>query len=334
MKDNCEFNISFTLGRTDEKHWEVFDSEDIAFWESNLGLISFYSYEYKGCSINVRTEWSVIVERLKQHYKYMSDLYSYQLADSSIIFNRTVDVPVSIEIIKGSDSIDFNYFPGFILEHYCYEIFTVLNLSRPGVCDFFNLSYDDHKIKLSSYNFQYAWELSFENKEPKLYEIPLGKVIEWYRGINIGFKQKASSPIEKSIFSLMHFCGDGDDVNNVMWIFHSLETMFSTRVGEGFSNLIERMSFLLKLDLKNKTILKKRFRKLYDLRNSLIHGGYEIYHPMRFDVMDDSLDSQLYEMYENLQFGISIVIACIQNMIINGWYGGSVEEKISGRLMP
>ena len=55
---------------------------------------------------------------------------------------------------------------------------------------------------------------------------------------------------------------------------------------------------------------------------------------MRFDVMDDFLDSQLYEMYENLQFGISIVIACIQNMIINGWYGISVEEKISGRLMP
>lgn len=284
--------------------------------------------------VNIRAHWELVIERLKQYYDYLSNLYSRKSGEPIVFFNATIEMPVSIEIIEENKFSDYASYPHFFLEHYCYEVFIVMNLARPGICDFFNLSYNKSKIKLSSYNFQYAWELSFRGNIPKLKEIPLEKVIKWYRGINVGFKQKASKPIEKALFSLMHFCSEDGEINNIMWIFHALETLFSTRVGEGFSNLIDRISFLLALNPKDKSILKKHFRRLYDLRNSLIHGGYEIYHPMRYDSIDRSLEDQFSEMYDNLQFGVSIIIACLQTMITNSWYGIDITENINGKLAP
>ncbi|BEL81598.1 hypothetical protein SM12BL3_29050 [Serratia marcescens] len=334
MKDALMFHLSLTIGRTDEDNWEVFELDDIFFWESNLSLIKSKCYYHDGCSIDVCVSWDFLIERLKESYKKTKDAYSKIPTDYSSFVNPKVKIPVSVEIKEENKHSHYMSYARFFVEYYCYELFILMNLSRPGVCDFFNLSINDERVMLSSYSFQNAWLDSFNGHFPRIKEIPLSSVISWYEGINIGYKQKASLPIEKTLFSLIHFCHSDDDVNDIMWIFHALESLFSTRVGEGFSNLIERMSFLLKLNEKENSILRKNFRLLYNLRSSLIHGGYEIYHPMRYDLMDDSLSDQFGDIYKNLQFGISVIISCLQVLISNNWYGIDVEEKIKGKSSP
>ncbi|AHJ77517.1 hypothetical protein BBB57_21140 [Kosakonia sacchari] len=334
MKGALIFHLSLTIGRTDEDNWEILELDDILFWENNLKLIKSKCYSHDGCSVNVSANWDILIERLKESYRKTKDAYSKTPIDYSSFVERKVQIPVSVEIKEENKHSHYISYARFFVDYYLYELFVLMNLARPGVCDFFNLSINDDRMMLSSYNFQNAWLNSFNGHFPRLKELPLSDVISWYEEINIGYKQKASLPIEKALFSLIHFCHSDDNINGIMWIFHALEAIFSTKFGEGFSNLIERISFLLTLNEKERSLLRKNFRLLYDLRSSLIHGGYEIYHPMRYDLMDDSLNDQFSEIYKNLQFGVSVIISCLQVLISNNWYGINIEEKINGKPTP
>ena len=342
MKEH-ELKIIFKPGRTGEENWEILQPEDIDFWRKSINEIKQREYFHDGCSVVVKAEWSPVLRKLRKEYKAMQALYSGDV-DAIKVFSGITKIPVKIEVSGNNDLSEHHWYPIFFLEHYAYEIFSITNLARPGVCDFFNLELEGnsrlekgkerHKGQLSSYNFEFAWELSLRKQFPQLEEIPLEDVISWYKNLNLGVKQKASKPIEKALFSLLHICKTDGEISTIVWIFHALEALFNTRVGEGFSNLINRISVVLNLNPKEKSILKKNLRKLYDMRSSLVHGGYEIYHPMRREVIDRSIDEQYGEIYDNLQFGISIILACLQMLIKKGWYGIDVSESINGLLQP
>lgn len=342
MKEH-ELKIIFRPGRTGEENWEILQPEDIDFWKKSIDDIKQREYFHDGCRVFVEAEWTPVIRKLKKEHKAMQALYAGDV-DAIKVFSAKTKIPVKVKVSGKNDLSKHHWYPNFFLEHYAYEIFSIMNLARPGVCDFFNLELEGnshlnkgkerHKEQLSSFNFEFAWELSLRKQFPLLDEIPLEDVISWYENLNLGVKQKASKPMEKALFSLLHICKTDGDISAIVWVFHALEALFSTRVGEGFSNLINRISITLNLNPKEKSILKKNLRKLYDMRSSLVHGGYEIYHPMRREVIDRSIDAQYGEIYDNLQFGISITLACIQMLIKNEWYGIDVSESVSGRVQP
>lgn len=335
-----ELKISFRPGRTDEVH----QVEDINFWSSALPAIQERDYNHDGCSVRVQANWKPVIRKLKNRHKSFIALYAGEL-DSVSVFNRPTNIQCHVDIQGTNDLSNHFWYPNFFLEHYIYEIFTIMNLALPGACDFFNLSIfgysfrskkklEKERLPLSAYNFEFAWEEHLRGNFPTLSELPLSDVVDWYARLDVGVRQRAVKPIEKALFSLMHICKTDGDISTVVWVFHALEALFSTRVGEGFTNLINRISIVLDLNSKQKSILKKSLRKLYNMRSSLIHGGYEIYHPMRREVIDRSINDQYDEIYSNLQFGISTIIACLQAFISNGWYGIDVQEVSRGRETP
>lgn len=252
-----------------------------------------------------------------------------------------VNISFSVEI--SSDEEKYHHGKHFI-EHFIYEVFLIMNLAWPGVCDFYNLylrsnrEFEEIKIRteisLSSVNLELAWLNSEDNKFPKNDEIPLEIVVNWYNKINLGIKQKAVDSIEKVLFSLLHICRDGEDVTTVVWVFHALEALFGKKVGESFTNLVDRISSLLQVNPNEKNNLKKKLRYLYNLRSSLVHGGYAIYHPLRNEIFDEAINNQRTDMYENIAFGVSIIIASLQQLIKNNWYGINIEQKITGKICP
>lgn len=295
--------------------------------------------------IVIELDWQPVVVKLEKDFKRTVKLYSGKEVAIGDILER-VEVPAKVRITGTNELSKHQWAPKLFLENYVYEIFFTLNLSRPGVCDFFNLSLEglenthfeklDHckYERISNYNLQFAWENSYRCLFPTLKEIPIADVIDWYNKIDIGMKQKASKPIEKTLFSFYHICKSEGGLSSIVWVFHALESIYSTKVGEGFSNLINRMSEVLNLDKKQISILKKNLRKLYDMRSSLIHGGYEIYHPMQNDIADRTLLDQYSEIYDNLQFGISVLIASLQALIVRRWYRINVIEQLDGSEQP
>lgn len=332
--------LEFRPGRTNDENWEETYPSDISFWENAIPLISNREYNHGSHKITINADWTPVINILKKLHKFLLDLHSGE-ADSANIFADTANIPISIEIHGKINTVILNFLPAF-LEYYTHEIFITMNLARPGSCDFYNLRiinknphyheiFHNKEVRISSYNFEHAWTQSAKHQFPKLQEMPLEKVMEWYEKINFGTKQKATKPIEKIIFSMLHICRSEGDLPSVAWIFHALESLFSTRVGEGFTNLTRRISTVLDLDKKQESILRKNLRALYDMRNALLHGGYDIYHPMRNEAIDKSIDYQYMEIYENLHFGVATIACCLQNLISKGWYGIEVNEIISGK---
>lgn len=336
VKESYKMSMLFTPGRTGEEYWEEIIPDDILHWESAERYISERDYSFNGVSISLSANWKVLIRRLKKNFKLKQDFYSGRIEFSDLIF-KPVNVAVKV-VVSGSEELVRGFgHPGHFLEHYVHEVFLLINLSRPGACDFYNLyTLNPHstwsrkeRVRISAYNFEFAWVDSLEKEFPSLQQLPFEKVLLWYEKIGLSYKQRARSPIEKALFSLLHICRTGEDISCTVWIFHALEALFSTRVGEGFNTLSKRIKFVLCLSEKQESIVKKRLRKLYDMRSSLIHGGYEIYHPMRSEYLDKSIDEQFDEVYENIQFGVAVIISCLQSMISNNAYGLSVTEEVS-----
>lgn len=333
-----EADLTFNAARFSEDSDDNTALEDIIFWESASKIISQRNYHHKDKNIKINGHWKKLVKELKKRQKKLEAWHSGEIEARDLF--EVVKVPVYISITEETEEQSFsNSYPYMFLEHYAYEIFTLANLSRPGVCDFYSLHISitpsDYALKhreplgLSAYGLECAWDDSQSKEFPKLRNIPISETADWYRNINIGLKQKATTPIEKVLFSFQHLCKTDVDISSTVWIFHALEALFSTKVGEGFSNLINRISIVLELTPKQESIVKKRLRKLYDMRGSLIHGGFEIYHPMRNEILDYDIDSQFMEIYENLQFGTSVIISCLQRLITNKAYGIRTQESLS-----
>ncbi len=79
-------------------------------------------------------------------------------------------------------------------------------------------------------------------------------------------------------------------------------------------------------------MLKKRLREMYDYRSSFVHGGYRVHHPMKNEIMDQSLNEEFTKLLEISQFGFNLVVLSLQALVEKGWYGLKIKEQISGVL--
>lgn len=329
--------------RTNEfPSWEHVDAVDLAVWRKAVWLLHTRRYTHQGCDIEVSANWRPALSQLEIHAE-INKTYHQKLSRGEPIgdlFSGLLKKNDSVEIhVKISDENKFNsyrWYPIFFAEKYLYDFFCIMNLSVPGSCDFLNLQHlkdektSGRRLHLSSYNFEEAHYQALEEQSPYAKEIDIESVLSWYDGLGLGVKQIAETPIEKSLFSMLHFCKLDGDLVSVMWIFHALESIYSTRVGEGFSNLVSRISLLLKLDDEATKEMKKNLRELYDHRSSIIHGGYKVHYPMDWSAVDEKIDANLSKNYRLLQFGFDLILASIQALIINRWYGISVAETLTG----
>ncbi|QYJ82011.1 HEPN domain-containing protein [Shewanella aegiceratis] len=335
------------IGRTNDhgQSDEIFIKE-IELWGKINERLNSKSYTHDGVSAEIYTDWSPVIEELKKQQtrerefnKLLEEngeaaweIYRFDIKEPKVKF---------LVSIQGKNEVsEYKWYPRFFVEKYLYDIFLIANLSLPGSCEFLNVRFISEREKeserylLSSYNFEEALYNQLDGVRPSPICLPVSSVIDWYDNLDTGIKQKAESPIEKAIFSLLHLCKSDVDETSVVWLFHALEAIYGTRVGEGFSNLINRLSILLQLDSKEKAKTKKKLRSMYDYRSSIVHGGYQVHHPLRNEVIDKRLNEDWLRTYELFQDGFNLVVLSIQIMIQNGWYGIEVKESLIGVNAP
>ncbi|KXG79305.1 hypothetical protein AXZ07_06975 [Pseudomonas mosselii] len=71
---------------------------------------------------------------------------------------------------------------------------------------------------------------------------------------------------------------------------------------------------------------------MYDYRSSFVHGGYRVHHPMKNEIMDQSLNEDFTKLLEISQFGFNLVVLSLQALVEKGWYGLKIKEQMSGVL--
>jgi len=330
-------------GRLDEhEQREEIKSGDIELLKQAVSVIGPWYYMHGDIKIKIECDFSPFLEAYKINTESLNmaeavrDLSIEQV--KSALFPE-LEFVVRVTFESGADLGRQQWYASYFVEQFLYDIFFVLNIARPGVCDFLGVRIDAGRglvteLRLSADCFESGFRSFLTGSSlfaPRM--LPLSSVVHWYRKLNVGVRQRAESGVEKAIFSVLHICcGTDVDVVWIIWAFHALEAIYGTKVGEGFTNLVERISTLLELDAQGKGILKKRLREMYDYRSSFVHGGYRVHHPMKNEIMDQRLNEDFSKLLEVSQFGFNLVVLSLQALVENGWYGLKIKEEMSGVL--
>lgn len=329
-------------GRLDvHEQWEEIGREDIELWKQATSIIGAWSYSHKNVEAVVECDFCSFVELHKASARLNHAIHNnldltHSMMDS--VMTPVVEFFVKVSLEGKEDSAKYEGYCSYFVEKFLYDVFLMMNLSRPGVCDFMNIRIDSGRgmftqLHLSGDCFESSFHKSLKNTHLSPIVLPLVSVVPWYRRLDLGVSQKAETGVEKALFSVLHICcGKDADVTWVVWAFHALEAIYGTRVGEGFTNLVDRISKFLNLEPQAKNFLKRNLREMYNYRSSFVHGGYKVQHPMRNEIMDDRLNDDYSKLLDIMQFGFDLVVVSLQGLIANNWYGIKVEERLSGLM--
>jgi hypothetical protein len=223
-----------------------------------------------------------------------------------------------------------------IAECYLHDVFLMMSIASPGSCSFYSLSaipkptraFHD-ELSLSDHSFEAADLWGREGKWPAPSQVPLKAVRDWYYGNRTDFAQVPHNRMEKVLFALLHIAKIELSPTTIVWLFYALESLYDTKPGENYRSLLNRISSLLCPSDREEKLLRKNLRKLYDLRSSIVHGGFQVVHPLRDDYLDSGVQDEFEQILGPCDFGFSVIIASLQELIRREWDEPSFHEVIT-----
>ena len=170
----------------------------------------------------------------------------------------------------------------------------------------------------SAVQFDFAALRAYEAEWPHVGVLEVDAVLAWFDRTRTGFGQLPRSPIERALFAMLNIAAHELSPTTIVWIFYALESLLNTRPGENRSAIERRVAMLLNLSEKQRATLRRGLRGLYDYRSSVVHGGLKIIHPLHNESLDRSIESEYSRMMEVADFGFSVLLACVQELVRRG----------------
>ena len=219
-----------------------------------------------------------------------------------------------------------------------HDTFLIMNIAAPGCCDFYRASLvgggrGDAIISLSNYHFEAALMVHVDNKWPLTRVLNLQDVITWFDAVRSGMAQIPQNSVERALFALLHIAQSEASPMSVIWLFYAFESLLQTKIGENFSMIVKRLALLLDADSQQAEVIRRRMRALYDIRSAIVHGGFEVIHPMNNELLDRRADHSFISLLSALDHGYAILLACIQSMIERKWRLARFEESVRGEVL-
>jgi Apea-like HEPN len=214
-----------------------------------------------------------------------------------------------------------------------HDAFLIMNIAAPGCCNFYRAKLVSEKstteISLSSSEFELC-VLPSRRRPQTAQFVPIGKVITWYESVRPTVGQIPTSATERTMFALLHLAKLDGEMLSVVWLFYALESLLQTKVGENFGSIVRRLTLLLQLTNNEIPTMKKQMRVLYDLRSAIVHGGFEVIHPMNDETMDERVSSVFGRLLTATEYGLVVLVAAIQKMAEENWPQLRFDEIIVG----
>jgi len=318
-----------------DQGWQTIELEHIATWKSALRLLQNRTLKLPNGTVNIETDWTPILTKHEQRYAVMQRISKgfKDEEEAKVIFGkfpkRKSKISLSVDATRGHKDLTTS-----AIESYLHDCFLILNICAPGCCDFYRASLTGSNskkdISLSNIHFEIGLLGSFEKAWPRVQSLPLNRVIEWFDSIRAGTTQVPQNPMEKVLFALLHISKLETSPMIVIWLFYAFESLLQTKAGENFSSLTRRMISLLDLDEKQSKILRSKFRALYNIRSAIVHGGFEVSHPMHNEILDKRVDENFDRISQAADYGLTALLAAIQNTIVRGWKYPDFTETMNG----
>lgn len=310
----------------DETDDGSFYRQNYHLWSSLPASVVERTYVHHGVRVQIRANWEsarhIAAEgnRVLQKSIAASSEGSFTWVES---IPHELTVPVEV-LICGENSHSMHaWYPRVFVDNYLYDIFTILNVSLPGSADFMNLSVlneNQHSLpeptQLSPYYLHRAYS---DGEWPILSPVSTSAIAEWYSNVRNSISQIPRNSLERAIFAMWHICRSHGRPEDVVLIFHALEALLQTKVGENFAALVDRLTLILEPDEKQASVMKQKLRAMYNHRSSFVHGGLPIIHPMHHELLDGMVDEVYSSTIELSIYGIKLLIACFQKYARNGW---------------
>lgn len=322
--------------------WETIESEHIDTWKSALEILNVRKLKVAETTVVIEADWKPILKKHTQHYAVMQRLKGVKKEKElvSILgrFPRKIsNVKLRAEVIGsriGLPAYAFENLANNAVQSYLHDCFLILNICSPSCCEFHRAalvkSESRTDISLSNVHFDIGLLSSLNEGWPAARTLPLNQVVEWFDSVRVGATQIPQNPMEKVLFALLHIAELDVSPMIVIWLFYAFESLLQTRVGENFSSMIQRMILLLELDEKGSKILRSKFRALYNIRSAIVHGGFEVTHPMHSEILDKRVEDNYARISSAAEYGFIALLAAIQNTIVRGWKYPIFTEKMGG----
>lgn len=327
-----------------DDHWDEIETRHIEAWSNAVSLLKTWEYASDQYVITIEADWQPVLNRLRQLYQWHLNFEAAvrQRAEVDLrLPRRPVRVNLRAAVVRCAQEPAPEHVARYHVENFVYDVFLMMNMASAGCCNFYTASlrarsesgFSRHlhgHLELSEYNFDLATLDGHAGKWPAPRFLPLEQVIRWYRTVRVGATQVPNNRMEKVLFALLHLARTEVSVNTVVWLFYALETFFDTRQGENVRALMNRIALLLAPTDKQKAVLKKKLRALYDVRSSFVHGGREVIHPLHNEAIDPRIEKPYLELIRTTEFGFSVLLASIQETVLRGWSEVLFSEAMSG----
>ncbi|RQH05898.1 HEPN domain-containing protein [Bradyrhizobium sp. RP6] len=335
------FRIGSYGRSTTDEGWEKLEPEHIRVWQSALSLLSARTMKVQNCTVRIEANWMPILRKQEKHYNVMKRLQKGAASKAELrsilegFPERSTEIEITTEMQGDEVSEEAaKNLATSVIESYLYDFFAILNVSAPGCCDFYRGQLVggsfERDIPLSGFYFDIAVVGTLEKEWQQIRTLPLAQTVRWYDSVRSDIRQIPQNPMERALFALLHISKIDTDPMIVIWLFYAFESLFQTRAGENFSSLVQRIILLFNLDDTQAKIVRREFRELYNTRSAIVHGGFEIAHPMQNEVLDKAIDDHRLRISETAEFGLALLLAAIQETIARGWRYPIFSERLDG----
>jgi hypothetical protein len=208
-------------------------------------------------------------------------------ADWSTLLERE-EVQLVVHVFDEREAADTRDAASFA-ELYLHDVFLLMNVAVPGSLSAALSVNGGIPFGLDARMFEYAWVTASRNGASRIAPLLLADVVAWYDALGIGTQQMAPTAIATALFHLLHLArGDEDDVLTILRLAQAAEA----------------------LELHGAAV-----RKLYALRDSIVHGTAPVMHPMHDDALDPRVDHDTLDVTDAVDLAASAIVSALQEQI-------------------
>lgn len=321
-------------------HEQTTSLQDIEVWRRISALYSEMALvEGDGSELLVTVDWS---SRLRYEERYCT---FFQRPRAQVLgtlsqfdFEHAHACPIKLRSTKGQTERHGSNVPA--LQWALYELYLIANLTAPGAFNLYRSylrdttldpaqdTFAQTHLELSEYLFESAWHDAQDTNWLRVGFLPFDQLREWYLGLHLTNRGAATTDVQRTLYCLLHL---GKTLflepTATLWLASALESLFDTPSGSAFTFLCQRAGALLELQPEQTTVLKKKMRAFFDIRNAFAHGGSVICHPLA-DERDKLVESTSRSTIDANNFACSILIGSLQQIIRRGWPAIRFEEHV------
>jgi hypothetical protein len=228
------------------------------------------------------------------------------------------------------------------IEYYLATVFLAANLAAPGSMVFFGAGIV-HDTDVPSFGggvpwldgewMGAGWQAALDRDWPAIANLSFSTTLQWLSQKSLTGSADSSCGTQRALYALLRAVGMGGLPGpiHLFWLACALEAIADTPpMGIG-TILSRRMIQALGAQRDSARRVKKCFSQFYDLRSRVVHGDYGVLHPAADESSGPAYDREVDRFAEQVDFGISVVTAALQVLVVNGWTEFVFEERVHGR---